>query len=156
MTLPGATSRFPLASPNQRLVRLFLCGDVMIGRGIDQIPPHPCNPALHEGYEETALDYVRAGRNRPRLNSALCSLVISLGVALDEFHRMRPDDRIINLETSITRSEEYVHKSINYALAPRMQTASQRLVSIVACSPTTTFSIGAGAACSIPCGRSSV
>ena len=29
-------------------MRIFLCGDVMTGRGIDQALPHPCSPILHE------------------------------------------------------------------------------------------------------------
>jgi len=40
------------------------------------------------------------------------------GAALDEFNRMRPDARIINLETSITRSENYARKGINYRMSP--------------------------------------
>jgi poly-gamma-glutamate capsule biosynthesis protein CapA/YwtB (metallophosphatase superfamily) len=40
-------------------IKLFLCGDVMTGRGIDQVLPHPCEPTLHEGYLHSALDYVR-------------------------------------------------------------------------------------------------
>ena len=32
------------------LVTLFLSGDVMTGRGIDQVLPHPCLPRLHESY----------------------------------------------------------------------------------------------------------
>ena len=35
-------------------ITLFLCGDVMTGRGIDQILASPCDPALHEGYLESA------------------------------------------------------------------------------------------------------
>ena len=31
---------------------------------------------------------------------------------------MRPDARIINLETSITRSEDYARKGINYRMSP--------------------------------------
>jgi poly-gamma-glutamate synthesis protein (capsule biosynthesis protein) len=31
-------------------VTLFLCGDVMTGRGVDQILPHPSKPELHEPY----------------------------------------------------------------------------------------------------------
>ena len=38
--------------------------------------------------------------------------------ALDEFTHMRPDARIINLETSITRSEDYAPKGINYRMSP--------------------------------------
>ena len=33
-----------------RTLTLFLAGDVMLGRGIDQILLHPGNPALHEPY----------------------------------------------------------------------------------------------------------
>ena len=40
-------------------IKLFLCGDVMTGRGIDQILPHPCDPSLHENYVKSAMDYVR-------------------------------------------------------------------------------------------------
>jgi poly-gamma-glutamate synthesis protein (capsule biosynthesis protein) len=40
------------------------------------------------------------------------------GAALEEFDRTRPDARIVNLETSITRSEDYVPKGINYRASP--------------------------------------
>jgi poly-gamma-glutamate synthesis protein (capsule biosynthesis protein) len=33
-------------------------------------------------------------------------------------HRSRPDARIVNLETSITRSEDYLDKGINYRMSP--------------------------------------
>jgi hypothetical protein len=36
--------------PAQQTMRLFLCGDVMLGRGIDQVLPQPCDPAIHESY----------------------------------------------------------------------------------------------------------
>jgi hypothetical protein len=39
-------------------MRLFLCGDVMTGRGIDQILPSPAEPTLHEAYMRSARDYV--------------------------------------------------------------------------------------------------
>ena len=38
--------------------RLFLCGDVMTGRGIDQVLPQPCEPGLHEDYVQSAMEYV--------------------------------------------------------------------------------------------------
>jgi poly-gamma-glutamate synthesis protein (capsule biosynthesis protein) len=31
----------------------------MLGRGIDQILPHPCDPQLYESFLESAADYVR-------------------------------------------------------------------------------------------------
>src|SRR6476660_5953342 len=40
-------------------VTLFLCGDVMTGRGIDQILPHPGKPDLYESYMRSALGYVQ-------------------------------------------------------------------------------------------------
>ena len=36
----------------------FLSGDVMLGRGIDQVLPHPVPPGLHEPYVRSALGYV--------------------------------------------------------------------------------------------------
>ena len=32
--------------PQTDLIRLFLCGDVMTGRGIDEVLPHPNDPAF--------------------------------------------------------------------------------------------------------------
>ena len=42
-----------------KLIRLFLCGDVMTGRGIDQVLPHPGNPVLYEPYMHDAREYVQ-------------------------------------------------------------------------------------------------
>src|SRR5207248_5995412 len=39
-------------------VKLFLCGDVMTGRGIDQALPHSVNPVLYERYIRDAHAYV--------------------------------------------------------------------------------------------------
>ena len=41
------------------LVTLFLCGDVMLGRGVDQVLPHPGDPALPESWARDARAYVR-------------------------------------------------------------------------------------------------
>ena len=48
-----------LSRQHAQTIRLFLCGDVMLGRGIDQVLAHPCDPMLHEDYAHSALDYVR-------------------------------------------------------------------------------------------------
>ena len=42
-----------------RSMRVFLCGDVMTGRGIDQALPHPVRPTLYEPCVRDARDYVR-------------------------------------------------------------------------------------------------
>ena len=102
----------------RRLVRLFLCGDVMTGRGVDQVLAHPCDPTLHEDYVASAKDYVSLAEqaNGPIPRHAEPSYV--WGAALDELDRMRPDARVINLETAITRSDDFARKGINYRMSP--------------------------------------
>jgi poly-gamma-glutamate capsule biosynthesis protein CapA/YwtB (metallophosphatase superfamily) len=95
-----------------------LCGDVMTGRGIDQVLAHPCDPKLHEDYVASANDYVGLAEqaNGPIPRHAEPSYV--WGAALDELKRMQPDARIVNLETAITRSDDYARKGINYRMSP--------------------------------------
>jgi poly-gamma-glutamate synthesis protein (capsule biosynthesis protein) len=90
----------------------------MIGRGIDQVLAHPCDPALREGYAHSATDYVRLAEaaNGPIPRPADPWYV--WGAALDEWSRVQPDGRIINLETSVTRSDDYIRKGINYRVSP--------------------------------------
>ena len=99
-------------------VTLFLCGDVMTGRGIDQILPYPSEPRLYEDYLTSALDYVALAEERagPILRPAEFSYI--WGEALEELDRVHPDARIINLETSITTNEEPEPKGINYRMSP--------------------------------------
>jgi poly-gamma-glutamate capsule biosynthesis protein CapA/YwtB (metallophosphatase superfamily) len=114
----GASDETRSAQATAPAVRIFLCGDVMTGRGIDQILPHPCDPQLHEDYATSALHYVRLAERAaagPIPRNVAPSYV--WGAALDEFNRTRPDIRIINLETSITRSEDYAPKGINYRMS---------------------------------------
>ena len=47
-----------MAHPAQLPITLFLCGDVMTGRGIDQILPHAGAPELRESFIKDARDYV--------------------------------------------------------------------------------------------------
>lgn len=100
------------------MIMLFFCGDVMTGRGIDQVMPHPCPPHLREPYVASALDYVALAE---RANGPIPRPVdfgYVWGDALPEFDRRRPDVRIINLETSITTSEDLQPKGINYRMNP--------------------------------------
>jgi poly-gamma-glutamate synthesis protein (capsule biosynthesis protein) len=99
-------------------MRIFLCGDIMLGRGIDQILPHPCDPALHESYVTSALDYVRMAEAAHGPIPRLADPSYVWGDALEELTHTRPDARIVNLETSITRSEDFALKGINYRLSP--------------------------------------
>ena len=99
-------------------IKLFLCGDVMTGRGIDQILPHPSDPTIHEGYLDSALGYVRLaeGASGPIPRAVADSYI--WGDALGEFERVRPKCRVINLETAVTRSEDWAPKGINYRMSP--------------------------------------
>ncbi len=105
-----------LAHP--RAIRISLCGDVMLGRGIDQILPHPCDPTLHEDYVQSAKGYVELAEQANGTIPRPVELAYIWGVALDELRRRQPDARIINLETSITRSEDFADKGINYRMSP--------------------------------------
>ncbi len=95
----------------------FLCGDVMTGRGIDQVLPQPCDPLLHEDYASSAIYYVRLAEQANGSIPRHVAPSYVWGAALVEFNRTRPDVRIINLETSITRSDDYAPKGINYRMS---------------------------------------
>lgn len=90
----------------------------MTGRGIDQILSRPCDPRLHERYVTSAEDYVRLAEtaNGPIPRPVDFSYI--WGEALAEWQRQQPDFRIVNLETSITRSEAFEPKGINYRMNP--------------------------------------
>jgi poly-gamma-glutamate synthesis protein (capsule biosynthesis protein) len=99
-------------------LRLFLCGDVMLGRGIDQILAHPCDPALHEGFVSSAVAYVELAEGCSGPVPRGVDPVYVWGDALSELERAAPDLRIVNLETSITTSPDFVPKGINYRMNP--------------------------------------
>jgi poly-gamma-glutamate synthesis protein (capsule biosynthesis protein) len=100
------------------VIRLFLCGDVMIGRGIDQVLAHPCDPVLYESTVRSAIGYVRLAEeaNGPIPRPADPSYI--WGAALHQWDVEKPDARIVNLETSVTRSGDYAAKGINYRISP--------------------------------------
>jgi poly-gamma-glutamate capsule biosynthesis protein CapA/YwtB (metallophosphatase superfamily) len=99
-------------------VRIFVCGDVMTGRGVDQILAEPGSPRLYERWISSAEDYVRLAehRNGPIPRAVEASYV--WGDALDEWRRSTPDVRIVNLETSVTGGGRAAPKGINYRMSP--------------------------------------
>lgn len=100
-------------------VTLFLCGDVMTGRGIDQILPHPGDPRLHEGYVKDARGYVDLAERASGPIPRAAGFDYVWGDALAELKQRAPDLRLINLETSITTSNRYWRgKGINYRMHP--------------------------------------
>ena len=99
-------------------VSLVLGGDVMTGRGIDQILPHPGDPVLHEDYVRDATDYVSLAVQAHGPIPLPVSFDYVWGDARPELHRA--DARIVNLETSITTSAaHWPGKGIHYRMHPR-------------------------------------
>lgn len=102
------------------LIRMFLCGDVMTGRGTDQVLPHPGNPVLYESYIRDARDYVLLAETAHGPIPRPVDFAYIWGDALGELERAGTDVRIINLETAITESEGYwPDKAVLYRMSPR-------------------------------------
>jgi poly-gamma-glutamate synthesis protein (capsule biosynthesis protein) len=88
-------------------ITLCLTGDVMTGRGVDQLFARTSSPALFEPFVRDAREYVAlAERRNGRITRPVAHAYI-WGDALDEWQRVAPAARIINLETSITSSNDH-------------------------------------------------
>lgn len=98
---------------------LWLAGDVMTGRGIDQIQAHPGAPLLHESLVRDARDYVRLAE---QVNGPVPAPVppdYVWGDALAEIERRQPELRLANLETAITTSDAaWPNKGVHYRMHP--------------------------------------
>ncbi len=102
-----------------RSLTLFLCGDVMLGRGVDQILPTPSNPQLLEPVVRSALQYVKLAEEQHGRIPRPVSFDYVWGDALSELEKVRPAARIINLETSVTTSgDPWPDKQIHYRMHP--------------------------------------
>ena len=100
-------------------VTLFLAGDVMTGRGIDQILPHPGDPRIFEPYSRSALDYVRLAERANGPIPRPVDFAYIWGDALAVLDEVAPDVRIINLETAVTRrGNPWPRKGIQYRMHP--------------------------------------
>jgi poly-gamma-glutamate synthesis protein (capsule biosynthesis protein) len=97
---------------------LFLAGDVMLGRGIDQILADPSDPRLHEGWVTSAEGYVRLAEDQHGALPRRVAPGYVWGDLLAELDARAPDLRIVNLETAITTSDAYEAKGINYRMHP--------------------------------------
>jgi poly-gamma-glutamate synthesis protein (capsule biosynthesis protein) len=101
------------------MMRLFLCGDIMTGRGIDQALPHPVNPVLYEPYVRDARDYVALAERAHGAIPRPLTFDYIWGDALQELDRAEVDFRIVNLETAITSAETpWPDKGIHYRIHP--------------------------------------
>lgn len=101
------------------MLTIFLSGDVMTGRGIDQILAHPVDPRLHEPYVKDANQYVElAEEAHGEIPEPVGDRYI-WGSALESLEQVAPDARVINLETAVTNSEAFWKgKAIHYRMSP--------------------------------------
>lgn len=100
-------------------ITIFMCGDVMTGRGIDQVLPCPSDPHIHEPYVRDARRYVELAEIKHGPIPKPVNFAHIWGDALDILQRTAPDVRVINLETSITTRDDYWQgKGINYRMHP--------------------------------------
>ena len=101
------------------VLTLLLGGDVMLGRGVDQILPHPGDPELREPVVHDARRYVELAE---RVNGRISRPVDwrwSWGDATEILEELAPDVRLINLETTITADGQFAdRKAIHYRMHP--------------------------------------
>ncbi|HET6652193.1 MAG TPA: CapA family protein [Nocardioides sp.] len=100
-------------------LRILLVGDVMLGRGIDQILPRPGDPELRERAVHDAREYVALAEAANGTVPWPVDPVYPWGDALAVLDELAPDARILNLETSITRSDDFAAgKAVHYRMSP--------------------------------------
>jgi poly-gamma-glutamate synthesis protein (capsule biosynthesis protein) len=100
------------------VVTVFVCGDVMLGRGVDQILPNPGDPVLREAHVRHAGGYVALAERGGRIPRPV-PYTWPWGDSLAVLDDIAPDVRVVNLETSITRSDDYASgKAVHYRMSP--------------------------------------
>jgi poly-gamma-glutamate synthesis protein (capsule biosynthesis protein) len=100
-------------------VTVFLGGDVMTGRGVDQILPHPGDPRLWERHVRDARTYVELAEQVSGPIPHPVDVAWTWGDALPVLDDIAPDARLINLETSITRCDDPDPiKAVHYRMTP--------------------------------------
>lgn len=112
--------------PIQEHITLWLAGDVMTGRGIDQVMDHPCSPELYEAWVRDAREYVAfAEKINGRLPHPVSAEHI-WGEALAEIDKHQPALRLINLETAVTtHGHPWPAKAVHYHMHPHHVDALQ-------------------------------
>lgn len=102
-----------------RNLTLFLAGDVMTGRGIDQALPQSVDPVLYETYIKDARNYLWLAEQENGPVDVPVSYDYIWGDALRVWEENAPDMKLINLETSITTHPgPWPGKGINYRMHP--------------------------------------
>ena len=95
-------------------ITLFLAGDVMTGRGIDQILAHLGQPELRESYIKNATQYVELAERAHGSVAKPAPPSYIWGDALSVLADVMPQLSIVNLETS----EFWPGKGVHYRMHP--------------------------------------
>jgi len=97
----------------------MLTGDVMLGRGIDQILRHSVNPVILEESMHSAIGYVTLAEEKNGSIPRKAPPEYVWGDALALLREYEPRVRVINLETAVTTSDAaWPGKGINYRMHP--------------------------------------
>jgi poly-gamma-glutamate synthesis protein (capsule biosynthesis protein) len=97
----------------------LLCGDVMTGRGVDQILPYPGDPGLAEPRVRDTRTYVELAERTSGPIPRPVAFSYPWGEALAVPGWSAADVRIVNLETSVTRSDQrWQGKGGHYRMHP--------------------------------------
>lgn len=100
-------------------ITLLFTGDVMIGRGVDQILAAPVDPRIDEAWVRDARDYVRLAERASGPIPRGVGPEYVWGVLAGELARAAPDARVVNLETSLTRrGAPWPDKEVRYRASP--------------------------------------
>ena len=98
---------------------IFVTGDVMTGRAIDQLLPHPGDPTLHEAVVSDARTYISLAEQANGPIPAPIDFAWPWGEALKIVDQFAPDVRLLNLETSITAGGDFARgKTVHYRMHP--------------------------------------
>ncbi|HJT95163.1 MAG TPA: CapA family protein [Mycobacterium sp.] len=108
-----------MTTPSASDVLVFLTGDVMTGRAIDQILPHPGKPTLRESVVSDARTYIQLAEQTNGRIPFPVDFAWPWGQALPLLDDVAPDVRVINLETSVTARGEFApRKGVHYRMHP--------------------------------------
>ena len=98
---------------------IFLTGDVMTGRAIDQLLPHPGDPTLRESVVSDARTYISLAEQANGPIPAPIDFAWPWGDAVQIVDEFAPDVRLLNLETSITSCGDFAGgKVVHYRMHP--------------------------------------
>jgi poly-gamma-glutamate capsule biosynthesis protein CapA/YwtB (metallophosphatase superfamily) len=101
------------------VITVLLGGDVMLGRGVDQILLHPGDPALREPFVHDARRYVELAEEANGPIPRPVDWGWPWGDAAEILEELAPDVRLVNLETTTTVNTQFAEpKAVHYRMHP--------------------------------------